>query len=85
MQGLLEQDRDRGWLSLRIKRLDRRFLDNTMQPKIAEAQKHYEMCKPKDDAGEYTGLHGRNFRKKSTTKQTYPSALKHLTIIEERC
>ena len=29
-----------GWLSLKIKRLDHRFLDYTMQPKIAEAQKH---------------------------------------------
>lgn len=56
-----------------------------MQPKIAKAQKHYEMCKPKDDASEYTGLHERNFRRKFTTIQTFPSALKHLTIIEERC
>ena len=54
-----------------------------MQPKIAEAQKHYEMCKPIYDASEYRGLHGRKFKRKFTTIQTYPSALKHLTKIKE--
>lgn len=47
-----------------------------MQPKIAEAQKQYEMCKPKDDASEYTGLRERKFIRTFTTIQTYLSALK---------
>lgn len=43
----------------------------------------FEMCKPIYDASEYRGLHGRKFKRKFTTIQTYPSALKHLTKIKE--